>query len=73
MPEMSGFEVIEIMKNEPQLACLPVILLTATKYIYSDEEMRGSMVIHQAGGLHPMGVLKLIDAATRPLERHASL
>ena len=34
MPEMSGFEVIEIMKNEPQLACLPVILLTATKYIY---------------------------------------
>ncbi|MBZ0285531.1 MAG: response regulator [Anaerolineae bacterium] len=61
MPTMSGFEVIAIMKADPQLQHIPIILLTATKYIYSDDETRGELHIHQHGGLKPMEVLKLLN------------
>ena len=65
MPTTSGFEVIAVMKNNPQLQNIPIILLTATKYIYSDDEMRGEMHIHQQGGLKPMEVLKLLNMITQ--------
>jgi len=68
MPEMDGFAVIEAMKADETLARIPVILLTATKYIYSDEETRAEMRINQCGGLRPMSVLKLIDTITATLE-----
>jgi CheY-like chemotaxis protein len=72
MPEMDGFAVIEAMKADEQLAAVPVILLTATKYIYSDEETRAEMRINQCGGLPPMSVLKLIDTVTATLETAGS-
>jgi CheY-like chemotaxis protein len=72
MPDMSGFEVLDAMKRDPKLARIPVVLLTATKYIYSDEEMRAEMRINQDGGLRPMGVLKLIETVTDTLEQHAN-
>jgi len=61
MPEMSGFEVIEIMKNDPRMACIPIILLTATKYITSEDETRTEMLIREPDGLRPLDVLKLIS------------
>ncbi len=73
MPDMSGFQVIEAMKSDPHMACIPVILLTATKYIYSDEETRAEMLINQSGGLRPMGVLKLIDTLMGTLETNGTL
>ena len=65
MPTMSGFEVIAAMKDDPQLATIPIILLTATKYIYSDDEMRGELHIYQRGGLKPMQVLNLLNLITQ--------
>jgi CheY-like chemotaxis protein len=65
MPNVSGFDVIAAMKNNPQLRNIPIILLTATKYIYSDDETRGELHIHQQGGLKPMDVLKLLNAITQ--------
>lgn len=65
MPTMSGFEVIAAMKDDPQLATIPIILLTATKYIYSDDEMRGKLHIYQRGGLKPMQVLNLLNLITQ--------
>ncbi len=65
MPTMSGFEVIAAMKDDPLLRGIPIILLTATKYIYSDDETRGDLHIHQHGGLKPMEVLKLLNTITQ--------
>lgn len=65
MPSMSGFDVLAVMKQDPQLCDIPIILLTATKYIYSDDETRGDLRIHQPGGLKPMEVLRLLNLITQ--------
>lgn len=65
MPNMSGFEVISTMKDNAQLQNIPIILLTATKYIYSDDETRGELRINQRDGLKPMEVLKLLNTITQ--------
>lgn len=65
MPTMSGFEVITAMKADPQLCNVPIILLTATKYIYSDNETRADLTIHQRDGLKPMQVLTLLNMITQ--------
>ena len=65
MPVISGFDVIAMMKDDPQLQHIPIILLTATKYVYSDDETRGELRIHQHGGLKPMEVLKLLNMITQ--------
>lgn len=65
MPTMSGFEVIAAMKRDAALQHIPIILLTATKYIYSEDETRGELRIHQREGLKPMEVLKLLNLITQ--------
>ncbi len=67
MPTMSGFEVIAVMKDDPQLRHIPIILLTATKYIYSDDETRGGLHLYQYGGLKPMEVLKVLNLITQTI------
>lgn len=67
MPTVSGFEVITLMKRNPLLQNVPIILLTATQYIYSEDESRGELHIHQNGGLKPMEVLKLLNMITQTL------
>ncbi|MBA3868507.1 MAG: hybrid sensor histidine kinase/response regulator [Anaerolineae bacterium] len=67
MPTGSGFEVITTMKNNPQLQNIPIILLTATQYIFSDDESRGELHIHQKFGLKPMEVLKLLNMITQTI------
>lgn len=64
MPTVSGFEVISMMKEVPHLQKIPIILLTATKYISSDIESRGELRVNQQGGLKPMVVLKLLKMIT---------
>jgi signal transduction histidine kinase/CheY-like chemotaxis protein len=61
MPNMSGFEVIAAMKADSRLRDIPVILLTATKYVHSDDETCGEIRIYQHGGLKPSEVLKLLS------------
>ncbi len=65
MPVMSGFEVITTLKADERLHDIPIILLTATKYIHSDNEARGDLYVHQDGGLRPTEVLKLLASITQ--------
>jgi signal transduction histidine kinase/CheY-like chemotaxis protein len=65
MPTMSGFEVIAAMKEDARLRSIPIILLTATKYIYSDDKVWGNLHVYQDGGLKPMKVLKLLNMITQ--------
>lgn len=67
MPQVSGFEVIGTMKQSPLLHRVPIVLLTATKYVNSDHETRGGLHIQQQGGLKPMTVLKLLNAISQCL------
>jgi len=65
MPIMSGFEVISVMKADSRLENIPIILLTATKYIHFDDETRGDLRIYQRSGLKPMETLKLLNLITQ--------
>ncbi len=67
MPTVSGFEVITAMKCNQLLQNVPIILLTATQYTYPDDESRGELRVHQAGGLKPTEVLKLLNVIIQTL------
>jgi signal transduction histidine kinase/CheY-like chemotaxis protein len=73
MPQMSGFELIPLMKADKQLQHIPIVLLTASKYIYSDNETRGELRVTQGGGLRPMEVLKLISTITKTIKNDSML
>ena len=68
MPEMNGFEVIDALQADPEFANIPIILLTATRYIHSEMEFSPQMTIRQAGGLNPMHVLKCLHTLIDTLE-----
>ncbi|MEO8392279.1 MAG: hybrid sensor histidine kinase/response regulator [Chloroflexota bacterium] len=72
MPTMSGFEVINTLKASPQLRDIPVILLTASKYIHADNEMYGDLRIHRDGGLKPTEVLKLLNLIAQSTSQWSS-
>jgi signal transduction histidine kinase/CheY-like chemotaxis protein len=72
MPTMNGFEVISVLKATPQLQNIPVILLTASKYIYSDSETYGNLRIHRDGGLKPTEVLTLLNIVTQTINHWSS-
>jgi signal transduction histidine kinase/CheY-like chemotaxis protein len=73
MPQMSGFDLIPLMKADAQLKHIPIVLLTASKYIYSDNETRGELRVNQGGGLRPMEVLGLINSITRTIKNYDNL
>jgi CheY-like chemotaxis protein len=73
MPNTSGFELITLMKADNQLKHIPIVLLTASKYIYSDNETRGELRVNQGSGLRPMEVLKLISAITKTVKTSSNV
>jgi signal transduction histidine kinase/DNA-binding response OmpR family regulator len=69
MPGVDGFEVLERMRTAPQLADVPVILVTATSYAEDAlEQRRGQVVIRRAEGLNPAEVLRCLRAVTGVLK-----
>lgn len=60
MPEMDGFALVEAVRAAPETASLPIILLTATRYLSEDAESFTGMTINQQGGLRPAEVLRCI-------------
>ena len=69
MPEVDGFQVLEAMRQDPELATIPVIVLTATSYAEDIWAQYGNeIVIHHARGLHPARVLKCLGAVIDVLE-----
>jgi signal transduction histidine kinase/CheY-like chemotaxis protein len=60
MPEMDGFAVLEHMHDDPALCDLPVVLLTATRYLQDEVEQNGPLTIHQPDGLRPIEVVRVL-------------
>lgn len=69
MPTMDGFQVLAQLQGDDRLQHIPVIVLTATRYIQDDSEHNTKMVIQQPGGLRPGDVLRHINAVIEPLAR----
>jgi signal transduction histidine kinase/CheY-like chemotaxis protein len=69
MPGLDGFQVLEEMRQEPALADVPVVILTATSYAEDALAQRsGQMVIHRPDGLIPADVLRCLRAVVGVLE-----
>ncbi len=69
MPGVDGFQVLKEMRNDPDLAKVPVALLTATSYAEDALIQRGSrIVIHRPDGLRPAEVLRCLRAVISVLE-----
>lgn len=68
MPEVDGFQVLEAMHASPRTQNIPVILLTATRYIQDELEQRAEMIIRQPDGLRPKEVLNSLKAILDHLE-----
>ena len=69
MPEMDGFQLLEAMRREPELAAVPVILLTATTY--AEDLIAGHaspLVVRRSQVLHPPEVLQCLKAIVDVLE-----
>lgn len=60
MPEMNGFELVDLLKTNEYYSKIPIILLTATRYMTSDEDWLHNIHIHQKGGFHPRRILAYI-------------
>jgi CheY-like chemotaxis protein len=69
MPDMDGFQVLERMRQEPGLADVPVVLLTATSYVEDALAQRGDqVVIRRQDGLSSADVLHCLRAVVDVLE-----
>lgn len=62
MPEMDGFAVLEALREDPITAAIPVILLTATRYLHDAAEQYGDLHFQGPDGLPPAEVLRLLRA-----------
>jgi CheY-like chemotaxis protein/nitrogen-specific signal transduction histidine kinase len=71
MPGLDGFHVLEEMRQEPGLAEIPVVVLTATSYeedVLAQRETQ--IVVRRSGGLHPAEVLRCLQAIVGVVEPH---
>ncbi len=74
MPEVDGFEVIDKLHAQAQTQNIPVILMTASRYMQDEREQRAEMTIRQIDGLHPAEVLRCLQATVNSLEpRYSAL
>jgi signal transduction histidine kinase/CheY-like chemotaxis protein len=71
MPGLDGFQVLEHMRQEEDLAGLPVILLTATSFAEDALRRRGNQVlIRHFGEMGSGEVLRCLGAVISVLEPH---
>jgi CheY-like chemotaxis protein len=69
MPEVDGFQVLEEMRQDPNLIDVPVILVTAMGYAEDALMRRGSrVVIHRPDNLHLTEVFRCLKASFDVLE-----
>jgi signal transduction histidine kinase/CheY-like chemotaxis protein len=69
MPSMDGFQTLAQMRQEPDLAGIPVILLTVTSY--AEDVLRhraGRITIEQQQGMQPIEVLRYLQAIIGSLQ-----
>jgi CheY-like chemotaxis protein len=69
MPEKDGFDVLDEMRQSPQLVDVPVLLLTATTLAEDALSQRGGqVVIYRPEGLGPSDTLRCLRAIMGVLE-----
>lgn len=69
MPDLNGFQVIEEMRQDPVLADIPVVLVTAADLVEDILMQRNSqVVIYHPDGLRLVEVLRCLEAAISALE-----
>jgi signal transduction histidine kinase/CheY-like chemotaxis protein len=69
MPGADGFQVLDEMRQDSEIADVPVILLTATSYAEDAlQQYSNQMVIHRPDGLYPAEVLSCLRAVVGVLE-----
>lgn len=62
MPEMNGFDVLDVLQSNPDTQDIPVILLTATRYVESEFESNTYLKVHKHGGLSAFNTMKAIQS-----------
>ncbi len=60
MPDMTGFEVIEAIRASPGITSIPIVLLTATRYVQEEISIGKQMIIHRDDGLTPSHVIRCL-------------
>jgi len=71
MPGMDGFQVLEEMRQDANLADVPVILLTATSYVEDALSQRGGqVVIRRSDGLSAAETVRCLRAVIGVVEPH---
>ncbi len=71
MPEMDGLRVLETMRSQPQLADVPVVLVTATSYVADTLSQIGKqLTVRRADGLSTAEVLRCLHALAALLQPH---
>jgi signal transduction histidine kinase/CheY-like chemotaxis protein len=73
MPDMNGFEVIEALHANADLRHIPIVLLTATRYVESDLEPSHSIHITKPNGLKPVEMFRCIENILSTLDTHPVL
>jgi len=69
MPQLDGFSVMAEMRQDPELADVAVVLLTATSFAETALMQRDSSIaIRRPGGLSPNEVLRCLQAVIAVLE-----
>jgi signal transduction histidine kinase/CheY-like chemotaxis protein len=69
MPDQDGFWVLEQMRQETELADVPVILVTATSLAEdASAQAEGQILIRRPGGLRPVEILRCLQAVVGVLE-----
>jgi signal transduction histidine kinase len=62
MPEMNGFGVLDALQSNPDTQDIPVILLTATRYIESEFEANTSLKLYKHTGFSAYNTIATIQA-----------
>jgi CheY-like chemotaxis protein len=71
MPGLDGFQVLEQMQREPELAGIPVVLLTATSYKEETTTSQTNQItVRHADGLQPEEILHCFKSIIGALEPH---
>jgi CheY-like chemotaxis protein len=69
MPGLDGFQGLEQMQQEPELAEIPVVLLTATSYKEETTTPQTSQItVRHANGLQPGEILHCLRGIIGALE-----
>lgn len=58
MPEITGFDVIEALHANPKTASIPIVLLTATRYVQEEISIGKQLTIHRQDGMNPSYVIR---------------